>query len=212
LDVAAPVIAYQVLVRHGVGSTAALMYASGFPLLGIVLAAARNRRLDPVALLSFVAIAVGLVAGLVLHDGRILLVKESIVTGILGLVFLMSLPAKRPMVFVLQRRLLARNTGSGAEQFDRTWAQRRVRWRSRRMTAIWGVVLIAEATARIGLSFVVSPGTLLILSPLLAAVAFGPLALWTLWQRPKPGTIEPADFPADTTRGASHGSTSVRPR
>jgi hypothetical protein len=211
LDVAAPVIAYQVLVRHGVSSTAALMCASGFPLLGIILAAARNRRLDPVALLSFVAIAVGLVAGLVLHDGRILLVKESIVTGVLGLVFLLSLP-NRPMVFVLQRRLLASNTGSGAEQFDRTWTQRRVRSRSRRMTAIWGVLLIAEATARIGLSFVVSPGTLLVLSPLLAAVAFGPLALWTLWQRPKPGTIEPAGFPADTTRGASHGSTSVRPR
>jgi hypothetical protein len=212
LDVVAPVIVYQLLVRHGLGGTAALMYACGFPLLGIALAAVRNRRLDPVALLSLVAIAVGLVTGLMLHDGWILLVKDSIVTGVLGVLFLLSLPAKRPMVFVLQRRLLSRNAGSGAEQFDRMWADRRVRARSRGMTAVWGVALIAEATVRIALSFVVSPGTLLVISPLLAAAAFGPLALWTLLKRPKPGPTEPAAFPADTTRGASHGSTSVRSR
>lgn len=183
LDVAAPVIAYQLLVRHGVASTPALMYAAVFPLVGIAVAAVSKRRLDPVALLAFVAIAVGLAAALVLHDGRILLVKDSIVTGALGLVFLLSLPARRPMVFVLQRRLLSR--GGGTERFDRTWTDPRVRARSRRLTTLWGVVLIAEAAVRVALSFAVSPGTLLVISPLLAAVAFGPLALWTIWRRPR---------------------------
>jgi hypothetical protein len=196
LNVVAPVIAYQLLARHGVGSTAALMYAAGFPLLAIVVAAVRNRRLDPLALLAFVAIAVGLVAGLVLADGRILLVKDSIVTGVLGVVFLLSLLARRPMVFVLQRRLLSR--GGGVERFDRAWADWQVRARSRRMTALWGGALIAEAAIRVALSFAVSPGTLLLISPLLAAVAFGPLALWTLRQRPKPGQV---DSPG-TTPGA----------
>jgi intracellular septation protein A len=210
LNAVAPVIAYQLLVRHGVGSTAALMYAAGFPLLAIAVAAVRNRRLDPIALLAFVAIAAGLAAGLVLHDGRILLVKDSIVTGVLGVVFLLSLPARRPMVFVLQRRLFSR--GSGVELFDRSWADWQVRARSRRTTALWGVVLIAEATVRVALSFAVSPGTLLVISPLLTAVTFGPLALWTLRQRPKPAPTDSPASPAGANLGASHGPTSLRSR
>ncbi|WP_020661073.1 VC0807 family protein [Amycolatopsis benzoatilytica] len=184
LNVVTPVIAYQLLVHHGVGSTTALMYACGFPLLGIAITAMRSRRLDPVAVLSLVAIIVGLAAGLVLGNGRILLVKDSIVTGVIGVLFLLSLLTKRPLIAVLRRKLLSRETD-----------------RPRRMTAVWGVVLVAEASVRVALSFAVSPGTLLVLSPLLAAVAFGPLALWTLSSRP-----------AATTEGVSHGSAPVRAR
>lgn len=194
LDVAAPVIAYQLLVRHGVGSTSALIGVAGFPLLGIVVAAARRRRLDPIGLLAFVAIAVGLVAGLVLHDTRLLLVKDSVVTGVLGVVFLLSLPARRPMIFVLQRRLLTRE--GTTESFELTWTDPRVRARSRRMTALWGVTLIAEAAVRVVLSYAVSAGSLLIISPLLAAVMFGPLALWTVLRRPDAASHDSRPEPA----------------
>ncbi|MBE8519234.1 hypothetical protein ILP97_17220 [Amycolatopsis sp. H6(2020)] len=210
LNVVAPVIAYQLLVRHGVASTMALMYAAGFPLLAIAVTALRSRRLDPVALLAIVAIAAGLTAGLVLRDGRILLVKDSIVTGVLGVVFLLSLPGRRPMVFVLQRRLFSH--GNEVERFDRSWADSQVRTRSRRMTALWGVMLIAEATARVALSFAVSPGTLLVISPLLAAVTFGPLALLTLRQRPKSAPTDSPASPTGSNPGASHGPTSLRSR
>ncbi|GAA3432688.1 VC0807 family protein [Kutzneria kofuensis] len=210
LDVVAPAIAYQLLVRHGISSTPALIYVAGFPLLGIAVTALLRRRPDPVALLAFVAIAVGLAAGLVLHEGRILLVKDSIVTGVLGVVFLLSLPARRPMVFLLQRRLLSRD--SGTQRFDEAWADPRVRARSRRTTALWGVALIAEAAVRVALSFVVSPGTLLVISPLLAAITFGPLALWTLLRRPKPSPTDSPVFPASATDGASHGPTHLRLR
>ena len=201
LDVAAPAIAYQVLVRHGVASTPALLYVAVFPLLGIAVAAIRKRHLDPVALLASVAIAVGLAAGLVLHDGRILLVKDSIVTGVLGVVFLLSLPARRPMVLILQRRLLGQ-----------TWDDPRVLARSRRLTTLWGVALIAEAAVRVALSLVVSPGTLLVISPLLAAVTFGPLALWTVLRRPKPSSTGSDALPISAIERAPRGPAPLRSR
>lgn len=210
LDVAAPAIAYQLLIRHGVSSTPALMYVAGFPLLAIAVVAIRKRHLDPVALLAFVAIAVGLAAGLALHDGRLLLIKDSIVTGVLGVVFLLSLPARRPMVFVLQRRLLSREGPTG--RFDQTWADPRVQARSRRMTTLWGVALIAEAAVRVALSFVVSPGTLLVISPLLATVTFGPLALWTVLRRPKPSPTDSPALPTSTTERARADPTPLRSR
>ena len=204
MDVVAPAIAYQLLVRHGIASTSALIGVAVFPLLGIAVAAARRRRLDPIGLLAFIAITVGLVAGLVLHDARLLLVKDSVVTGVLGVVFLLSLPARRPMIFVLQRRLLTR--AGTTESFEQTWADPRVRVRSRRMTALWGVTLIVEAAARVALYFVVSPGNLLIISPLLATVMFGPLALWTVLRRPKPRHTDQNA----TTPVPSNGATATR--
>jgi len=71
------------------------------------------------------------------------------------------------------------------------------------------VVLIAEAATRIVLSFVVSPGILLVISPLLAAVAFGPLALWTLRQRLEPGPAGSPSFPTGNNPGVSRGPTSL---
>ncbi len=181
LDVVAPVVGYRVLTGRGVSTVSALAAASLFPVAGIVVSAVRSRRMDPIGLLALAAIAVGLFAGLVLHEGRILLVKDSLMTGTLGIIFLGSLLAPRPMVFTLQQRL-TRKRQAGPQSHDRSWRDPRVRVWARRSTALWGVALSAEAAVRIGLSYAVTPGTLVVISPLLATATFGPLALWTMRQ------------------------------
>lgn len=74
-----------------------------------MLAVWRRRRLDPFAALSLslTAIVAGLVTALVFGDGRVLLVKESLITGTLGVVFLGSLATSRPLVAVLRKRVPA---------------------------------------------------------------------------------------------------------
>ena len=51
------------------------------------------------------------------------------------------------------------------------------------MTAVWGVVLLAEAAARVVLSLLIPPGALLLVSPLLAVAFLGPVGLWTVRRR-----------------------------
>ncbi len=159
LNVVAPVITYRVLAAHGMSSVDALAIAAVFPAAGALYALRRERRLDPFAALVLAVIGIGLVTDLVFHNGRILLVLESLITGVLGLVCLGSLlSAHRPAILGLRRRT----------------------------TAIWGVALLTEAAARVGLSYVLPTTTFVTVSPLLALAVFGPLGLATLRPRPTP--------------------------
>lgn len=155
LNAIAPMIAYRVLTGRGMASIDALALAALFPAAGALYALARQRRLDTFAALALVVIGIGLVTDRVFHNGRILLVRESVITGALGLVCLGSLFFAR-RVFGLRRRT----------------------------TAIWGVALLTEAAVRVGLSYVLPTATFVTISPLLALVFFGPLGLATLRRRP----------------------------
>jgi hypothetical protein len=180
LNTAAPLAAYALLSRHRLSTLQALTGAAVFPVLAIVLTAARTRRLDLVGTLSLTAIALGIAGGFVLHDPRLLLVKDSIVTGGLGLACLGSLLLPRPLLFVLGRQFTAGYDRTRTDRYDELWRSEEFRARSRRATLVWGVALVAEASTRVALSYLVAPGTLLVISPLLAAAVFGPLAIWTI--------------------------------
>lgn len=177
LNAVAPYVAYQVLTAHGASEVAALSIASVFPLAALIREAVRARRLEFIGLLSVASIAVGLLSGLVSHDPHVLLVKDSLVTGVLGLGFLGSLLAPRPLVFIFAKQF------SAAELEQRWVHSAQFRARLRQMTVVWGVALLVEATLRVVLAFLVSPATLLAISPLLAAVVIGPVAGWTYYRR-----------------------------
>ena len=150
-----------------------------FPLAGIALGFARRRRLDVISAISLASIAVGLGGALLLHSAQFLLVKDSLVSATIGLAFLGSLLAARPLIFVIGRA----QSPERAAVFDARWAEPAFRRALRTMTAVWGAVLLAEATTRVVLSLLIPPGALLLVSPLLAAAILGPVGLWTVHRR-----------------------------
>ena len=193
LGVVAPFVVYQSATALGASELAALAWGAVFPLAGILVGLAQRRRLDAISAISLASIAVGLAGGLLLHSAQFLLVKDSLVTATIGLAFLGSLLAPRPLVFVIGRG----QAQEKAAVFDRRWAEPAFRRALRRMTGAWGVALVAEAVARVVLSLLVPPGALLLASPLLTAVFVGPVALWTLRRRARMRTtVQPAVEPA----------------
>jgi intracellular septation protein A len=176
LGVVAPFAVYQVATRLGASDLTALAWGAVFPLVGIALGFARTRHLDAISAISLASIIVGLGGGLLLHSAEFLLVKDSLVTATVGLTFLGSLLAARPLIFAIGRT-------QAPEVFDRRWAEPAFRRALRTMTAVWGTALLVEATARVVLSLLVPPGVLLLVSPLLAAAVIGPVAIWTMRRR-----------------------------
>ena len=148
LGVVAPFVVYQVATALGTSELTALAWGAVFPLAGIVVGLARRRRLDAISAISLVSIVVGLAGGLLLHSAQFLLVKDSLVTATIGLAFLGSLLAARPLIFVIGR---AQSPGKAAV-FDARWAEPAFRRAIRRMTAVWGAALLGEAAARVVLS------------------------------------------------------------
>lgn len=182
LTVAAPLLAYEILTALGLSELTALAAGSLFPLVGLLIGAVRSRRLEWFALASLAGIAIGLTGGFLLHSAQFLLVKDSIITGGIGLVFLASLATSRPLIYIFARQMAA--DPAARDRFEQRWTrQPQLRASITVMTGVWGVGLLAEAGLRVGLSFLLTPATLLAISPLLAAAVFAPLAIWTLRRR-----------------------------
>jgi len=179
LGAVAPFATYQLATGLGASELSALAWGSVFPLAGIALGYARRRRFDAISATSLAAIAVGLLGALLLHSARFLLVKDSLVSATIGLVFLGSLLAARPLVFVIGRARYPER----AAVFDARWAEPAFRRELRLMTAVWGGALLAEAATRFGLSLLIPPGALLAVSPLLTVVFLGAVGLWTVRRR-----------------------------
>lgn len=182
LNIGGPIGAYQILTNHGVSPAGALAAGAVFPLGTIVAGVIRTRRLDFIGALSLTAIALGLFGTLLFRDPHFMLVKDSVVTGALGLACLGSLLAPRPMMFILGREFF----GMPRQRSEALWQSAAYRAGSRRVTAIWGLALMAEASLRVALSFVLTPALMLAISPVLAISVFAPLGFWT-WRRMSAG-------------------------
>jgi hypothetical protein len=181
LGVLAPIVAYDLL--SGVTSdVTALSVGAAFPAAATLWTLVRTRRPDPVALMTLAGIVLGLTGALVFDSSMFLLLKDSVITGAFGLVFLGSLVASRPITFALGRTMMA-TTPAEQRTYDATWDNPAVRAGHRRTSAEWGAAFLLDAGLRAVLAFVLAPGTLLVVSPLLAAAVIGPVALVTLRRR-----------------------------
>lgn len=179
--IVAPFAVYELLSGR-TSEVTALAVGAVFPAAATLWTLVRTRRPDPVALMTLAGIVVGLVGALVFASPLFLLLKESVVTGVIGLVFLGSLLVARPLTFAMGRTMMA-TTDAERSSYDATWDVPGVPDGHRRTTLEWGAALVADAALRTVLAFVLTPGTLLAVSPLIAAAVIGPVALVTLRRR-----------------------------
>src|SRR6202011_1662920 len=73
---------------------------------------------------------------------------DSMVTGVFGVVCLVSLGARRPVMFFLGRSFSAGTDAAKTAEFDEMWELPSVPRRFRFVTAVWGVGLVSEAVLR----------------------------------------------------------------
>ncbi|HEX7932320.1 MAG TPA: VC0807 family protein [Paraburkholderia sp.] len=178
-----PWLAYRLTLPH-LGETGALIASAGPPIAWSLIELARFKRVD--------ALSVMVVAGIVLSVGamalggspRMLLLRESLVSGAIGVAFLLSLPMRRPLIFYLARATVAREMEGGAERFETLWRERPSLVNSMRlMTLVWGVGLTGETALRAWMALTWPIERFLAVSPFIGYGIYGALTLWTLWYR-----------------------------
>ena len=174
-----PYVLFQVLSGRGVGTVPALAATSVFPLGWILAGWLRRRRLDPIGTVSLVLIAVGLVTSLISGSARLYLVRESFLSGAVGLAFLGSLLLPRPAIFWLGGSIVTGGDPSRQAWWNGLWQYPAFRRLMRLITVVWGLALTAEATVRVVLAMTVSPATVLAVSPILALGTTALLIIWT---------------------------------
>jgi len=169
VNVGLPLLAVQWLLHAGVSVIVALSLSAVFPLADTLVTIVRSRRVSPLGALSLIS-----------GNPVFALAKESVFTGVFGLVFLGSLATARPLIFGLGRTSSTGGDAAGMAEWDARWdrqpAFRRV---LRIMTLVWGLGLLGEAVARVAVALTLPVTLATIVSPALQVVAFGGLILWT---------------------------------
>ncbi|MDQ2742123.1 MAG: hypothetical protein M3Z66_07470, partial [Chloroflexota bacterium] len=108
LNIVLPFLGYLVLDHEHVGTVTALAIVAIFPLGGILFGWVRTHHADTLSLLSLLFIVLGIATSFITGSARFLLLKESVFTGVFGLVFLGSLLRERPLGFYFGREFVAR--------------------------------------------------------------------------------------------------------
>jgi intracellular septation protein A len=188
VNLGGPFLVYQLAAGH-MSETAALMLSSAPPILWSVAQLIWSRKLDTLSLLVIAGIALSLVATLLGGSPRLLLVRESLITGIFGLIFLGSLLFPKPLMFYIVKTTVTKQ-GMSEEAFASRWSIPGFRSTFNLMTVFWGAGLLVEATVKIILAFTMPTGLFLVVSPIISYGIYFGLLGWSIWygnQRRKAG-------------------------
>ncbi|HUA32116.1 MAG TPA: VC0807 family protein [Candidatus Binataceae bacterium] len=179
-DVALPIIAFNVLTRYGVSTLWALVAGGVFPAANNVRAWLTTGRLEPVGIIVMTFLAVGTAASLISGSVFFALVKDSFLTATFGFICLGSLVIGRPLLFVIMRQFVAGDDPERIAWWNGLWEIPPFRRAQRIVTGTWGVVYVLEALLRVAFALVLTPATVVAISPVMA---FGVMILMIAWTR-----------------------------
>jgi uncharacterized membrane protein len=144
LDVAPPLVAYYGLRAAGASEYVALLTATIVSGLRVVYGVVKSRRLDPFAIYLLLTFGLSLVVGLTTTDPKSILVGNTFVNGIGGLLFLGSCVIGTPLTQVVGERF--RKPEDAVPSVGEASAHRRVHVQ---LSAMWGIGLLIEVAIRL---------------------------------------------------------------
>jgi hypothetical protein len=183
VNLALPWVMYRLAQPHW-GETGGLIASAVPPVVWSLVELARFRRADALSLTVLLGIVLSIGAMALGGDSRVLLMRESLVSGAIGVGFLASLLFRRPAVFYLTRAFVAREMTDGAAHIERLFRERPNFARAMRiLTATWGTGLACETLLRCWMAWHWPIERVLVISPVVGYGIFGALMVWTFWYR-----------------------------
>jgi hypothetical protein len=176
-DVGLPVLAYYVLHVLGASDWVALLASTVLAGLRVVWVAVRDRSLNLFATVMLIVFGLGLILTFVSGDPRFLLLKESFVTGAVGLTFLVTaVVGHRPLTLAARQSWAPAEASALAEQYG---SDPDVRRGYRFTSLVWGGVLVGESAIRVPLVYLLPVDVMVGLSTAMLVAAFVGLSIWT---------------------------------
>jgi hypothetical protein len=191
-EVIAPMVLFYGLRAAGVSQWWALM-------AGVLVAApyvgwtvARNRRVDLVALFTLSVLVLSVVLGLLSDDPRTLAIREgwtAALGGLFGLWMLVTVVVGKPAQLTLGRAIAEVKRGAeGAAAWAARWdADARFQRGLRIDTAVWGVVLLANAVVHVVLVYTLPVDLISLVTTVEWFASLAGLITWHVWYIRKEG-------------------------
>ncbi|WP_196782580.1 VC0807 family protein [Chromobacterium paludis] len=165
------------------GEMGGLLLSAVPPLLWSLWELWRDKRVDALSVLVLLGIALSLAAMALGGNEKMLLLRESMLSGLFGVAFLLSLLLPRPLVFYLARATMERQREDGRERCESLWRQASFRQSMRLMTALWGGGLVLETALRSWLAWHWPVERSLLVLPWIGYAIYGSLVAITWYLR-----------------------------
>lgn len=176
LDIGLPLIAYYGLHAFGADNWVALLAATIASGARTVWITVRQRRFNPFSALMLAVFGVGLLLAFVTGDPKLIILKDSAFTGVVGIAFLLSLVKGRPLTLEARRAWSPKE----AQEIDEVWRTNAAARHGYRVTSlVWGVSMLAEASLRAILIFLLPVSVMVALSTAMWVTTVVLLVFWT---------------------------------
>lgn len=163
------------------GDVQALLASSLPPILWSAVEFARHRKVDALSLMVLAGIVLSLLAFFGGGGPRMLQLREKLVTGLIGIAFLVSAAIRRPLIYELARAGSARKGGAEADRLHGLRDDPLFRRSMNIMTVVWGFGLIVDVAVAAVLIFTLTIKEYMIVNPFEGYGVLGALSLWTFW-------------------------------
>lgn len=175
-------IAVYYLVRHHVNGDAEALMLAGVPAaIWVLFQWVTHRRIDPIASIVLFGFVAGVLVSVALGGNAFVLkVRDSVFTFLFGVACLVSLRARRPVMFYVGKALSAGEDEQRQAAYDAMWDLPTVPGVFTVITVCWGLGLIFDAAGRVVLAVVLPTGPFLVAAGSLGGCVFGGLFVFTL--------------------------------
>ncbi|GAB2508937.1 VC0807 family protein [Nocardia heshunensis] len=152
-DIAVPLAAYYGLHAAGYSDFSALLAGAVISGVMVVVEVVRARRVDAMSALILAGFVFGIASSMISGDARMMIVRDSLTTGVIGIAFAVSALVGKPLTYVAARKAYSGSPQKLAEmqyKFDNIPMVRRTH---NRIAAMWGVGMIGESALRVVLAY-----------------------------------------------------------
>jgi hypothetical protein len=181
INVGIPLLLFEILTNSvHMTEVNTLLIAAIVPALSTIIELVRNRRLDLIALFYLLGTLTSVVAVFMGGDARLLLIRESLFTGMLGVVCFISLFCfPRPLMFYVGRQMVAGKDAAKIESYNKTWLNLHIRATHRSITTVWGCALLGEFLLRTLIAYTLPTAVALTLGSTIFIVMIVATLAWT---------------------------------
>ena len=178
-DIGLPVATYYALHLMGVADWPALLAATLVAGARVVWAAVRVHTANPLAIVMVIVLGAGMALSFVTLDARFLLVvRASITTAAMGIIFLVMTALGHPLSLDAAKMYEPEKAAWRSEQFRTNPA---VRHGYRTVSVVWGAAFLVEAIVLVPLIYLLPVDVMVAVSTAIGIGFFVALIGWTGW-------------------------------
>jgi predicted membrane channel-forming protein YqfA (hemolysin III family) len=168
-----PYLIYRVgTERYHLSAVNALLLAALSPAIGTLIEFVRKRQMSVLGLLALIGIAAKVVSALLFNNARVVLISDSLLTGVYGLLLLGSVLIGKPVTVTLVMNMYATSPEQREQMKQRLQASETHR-HVMILTAMWGVGLLLLLAISVLLTYTLPIATVVLVRP---AIDYGMIA------------------------------------